>query len=64
MPNEHGRDWVKPSELAAEAKCDTTTVWRAIKRGDLKASRARGGRILRIERKDADAWLQPVRPGR
>jgi len=62
MSYHQDRDWLKPSEVAAEKRCDTTTIWRAIKRGDLKASRPQGGRLLRIERKDADAWLRPVRP--
>jgi len=62
MPHQRGRDWLTPSELAAEAKCNYFTVWRAIRRGDLKASQLQGGRLLRIERKDADAWLRPVQP--
>jgi excisionase family DNA binding protein len=46
--------------LAAYADCDRKTVARAIERGDLRAYRPKGTRLLRIAAADADAWLLPA----
>jgi len=48
---------------AAEfAGVEAKTVRRAIERGDLRAYRPRGGRLIRIRAADLDAWLEPLPP--
>lgn len=47
--------YLSPDEFAAELGCSHDSVLRAIKRGDLPAFRY--GRLVRISRDDADAFL-------
>ena len=46
-----------PETLAEHLDVDRTMIYRAIKRGELRAWRL-GGKLLRITREDAEAWLK------
>jgi len=42
-------------EAAAYCRCDRTTLWRAVRAGDLRASGP--GRAVRFHRDELDAWM-------
>ena len=48
----HG--WLTPKEVAHELRCDVASVYRAVKKGDLKAVRLTHHGALRIHRSVLD----------
>jgi putative molybdopterin biosynthesis protein len=56
--SESSRDWVLPIEATRELRTSKSTIYRAIKRGELSAYRV--GAQLRIDRADLEAFVKPV----
>jgi len=50
------RVWMNTRQAAEYAGVDPATLWRARRRGDLRAGGA--GSAVRIHRADLDAWLR------
>lgn len=50
--------WLTVQQAAAVAGVHRNTVYTAIQRGDLQASRPGGGWIIRINPDDLEAWLR------
>lgn len=50
------RVWLTPSEAASYTQLDRVTLWRARKRGELRAGGA--GRAVRFERAELDRWMR------
>lgn len=50
------RVWMNTTQAAEYANVDPATLWRARRRGELKAGGV--GRAVRIHRDDLDCWLR------
>ena len=50
------RAWLSYSEASAYAGLDRVTLWRAVKRGSLRAGGT--GRAVRFEKGELDRWLR------
>ena len=50
------RSWLSYSEVESYTGYDRTTIWRAVKRGELEAGGLEGA--PRFNRDDLDAWLR------
>lgn len=48
-------------QAAAYCNCERTTIWRAVKRGHLKASGY--GRVVRFHRDELDRWMNSRNSG-
>ena len=53
----HDGPWLTTEGAAVYANCSLTTIKRAIKRGDLRATRLNHGRIYRVHKEWIDRWL-------
>lgn len=58
-PSTHRR-WLSQAEAAAYIGVTDRTIRAYVSRGDLKAARIRGSRLVRIDRADLDAMLRPI----
>lgn len=54
-PGTQGREFLTITDVAQMLHLSTTTIWRHVRRGDLKAVKI--GRSYRIRRSDLDALL-------
>jgi excisionase family DNA binding protein len=50
------RGWMNYSQASAYTSLDRVTLWRAVKRGTLRAGRA--GRAVRFEKAELDRWMR------
>jgi excisionase family DNA binding protein len=50
------RPWLKPAEAADRCGVDRVTLWRARKRGELRAGGP--GRAVRFHRDELDRWMR------
>lgn len=50
------RHWLHPTEAADYCAVDRVTLWRARKRGDLRAGGT--GRAVRFEKSELDRWMR------
>lgn len=50
------RHWLNSAEAASHCSVDRVTLWRARKRGKLRAGGA--GRAVRFERAELDRWMR------
>ena len=50
------RPWLSTLEAAAYTNLDPVTLWRARKRGELRAGGA--GRAVRYEKSELDRWMR------
>ncbi len=53
------RVWLSPREASAYTGLDKVTLWRARKRGELRAGGA--GRAVRFEKTELDRWMRSGR---
>ena len=52
--------WLTTRRAAMYAACSKTTISRAVRRGELKGYKLRGGWQWRFTTADVDAWLMQV----
>ena len=50
------RTWMTYQEASEYSGLDRTTLWRAVRRGELRAGGT--GRAVRFERQELDCWLR------
>jgi excisionase family DNA binding protein len=63
MPDPHSPRWLSPTQAADRLGVDRRTIRRYIAGGQLRGYRVRGSRLIRIDRHELDALLQPIRTG-
>lgn len=60
-PQDHlPKRWLSKTEAAKHAKVDERTIRNYIARGDLKAYRPKGSRLIRIDVNDLDALMVEI----